>query len=922
MIEKKAGGTEESEVSPNKQQKELIENTDGLYLVDAGAGTGKTFTITRRYLRLLDQGVEPDDIFLCTFTRNAADEIAERIIQRSDVKAAKIYEAPISTFHSHCQKMLERHGFEAPQILGIDDHMTENIRVMESQIRERQEFEQFMQGFVEERSEYNEYYCTVRSYDELLDLVKSLAAKGVFPTEDGWFKNTEEYLDGDKEEFKQVFKQANQPVEKNGNTSQSRLRGRLNSMRYKNFLDDAPDIEEVRGGYGTKTVRRDFCDKAFDEDREDLKQFIHDLYFEYIKYCLSRNYLNFSFLMMFTYALLYEEPRVRREERFEYLMIDEFQDTNEIQFKLALLLAKKPNICAVGDWKQSIYSFQHASVENIQKFNERLKKYCEELNSDEKRVKFNPDSIQEIKLKQNYRSCQDILDFSEKSLDLPGNRYEQVRTPEITSLESQKQGQKSKIKKMVSEDEVEAVLHQIQQVVDNEDYIHEEDGEERTLGYGDIAVLTRTRTFGLELQEIARQHGIPVAYEGGVELFKTNPSILLLAWLRILNSNSRRGWAVVLEEAGYKLDEAKHVLEEEDHPEDMVEFRDELDELDSINAVARRVFRKYGISNAFTEKIIEVLENTFSSSFMNTGQLTQFMEKNIEEDEIYQVDNSEKQNTVKIQTIHAAKGLEYPAVFISDINQGKFPSNNSGNSAITYEDPIGLRQKKIYRKQEYAYSFDNWRTEILSKALTGDYDEERRLMYVAMTRAEQHLFLTAEEGRESSFFIELDKEPERVIPDLEEVEVEEEEHEVFEVDGDYRCPKKSSVHSELDIEDGGGKEHGQKVHEFAEKHINGEDVRPRDESERELKEFIDSLEGDLRSEVPVKIPMNKEGGKTVYSGKIDLLNVRDEKVKIIDFKTDDSDENSQEYRKQLELYKKAIEQLYPDRTVQASLFHV
>jgi ATP-dependent exoDNAse (exonuclease V) beta subunit len=275
---------------------------------------------------------------------------------------------------------------------------------------------------------------------------------------------------------------------------------------------------------------------------------------------------------------------------------------------------------------------------------------------------------------------------------------------------------------------------------------------------------------------------------------------------------------------------------------------------------------------------------------------------------------------VKIQTVHAAKGLEYPAVFISDINYGKFPSNNSGASAITYRDPIGLRQKKIYRNDEYAYSFDNWRTEILSKALTGDYDEERRLMYVAMTRAEQHLFLSAEEGRESHFFTEIDIESERVIPDLKTVETEEEEHKTFEISGDYSRPKKKSVHSELEVKDSGGKEHGQEVHEFAEMYIKDGDVVPKNQDEEEVKEFIDSLEGELKTEVPIKMPVRKNGEKMVYSGKIDLLNIRDEKVKIVDFKTDV--ENEQEYRKQLRIYTDAIKSIYSEKKVEASLYRV
>lgn len=898
---------EDTEINPNKEQQKLIDNTEGLYLVNAGAGTGKTFTVTHRYLDILEK-VEPEDIFLATFTRNAADEMAERIASESDYDASDIWDAPISTFHSHCQKILERNGFSTPEKIGIDDSI-ENIDVLESQIRERQEFDRFMNSFIEKNPQYSDFYRISRSYDNFLYLIKSLASKGIIPEKNGWYRNTEEYLDGDKEEFMKLFKEANKPRDSKNGKRQSELRSRLYSYRYKNFPDNAPEEEEIRGGYGTKTVRKDFGEKAFEENRGDLKAFVHDLYFEYVRYCLSRNYLNFSFLMMFAYVLLRENPYVRKSESFEYMMIDEFQDTNPLQFKLALLLADRPNIAVVGDWKQSIYSFQYASVENIQEFRKRLKEFKQELNRGSERVSFSVEDVTEIELTKNYRSSQDILDYADQSLMLPANKHERPDPKDVTGLESMIENQESEIEKFVAEEEVEAVLTKIQEVVDNENYTHGIEGE--NLDYQDIAVLTRTRSFGLELQEKARGHGIPVAYEGGVELFKTNPALLLLAWLRILNNKySRKGWAVVLEESGYLLDEAKKILDEDEeeysYPEDMIEFRDELEGLDSVKSVAGKVFQKYGYSNGFTDKIIEVLSNVFTSSYMNLGELIQFVEENIEEKEIYEVDSSRNRNTVKIQTIHAAKGLEYPAVFISDVNQGKFPSKNSDSKAITYQDPVGLRKRKIYLNSGYAFEYDNWKTELLMKCLSGNYDEERRLMYVAMTRAEQHLFITADEERASTFFNSLERDPSLLKADIGDVDVPQEDLKVFRVeDSEEKRPELRSVHSELEIVEG-DKEKGKGLHEFAEKYVK-DDLEPSNEREREIKKFVDSLEGELRAEVEVKIP--KSSGN-VYSGKVDLLHIMDEKVEVIDYKTDSHPENKDEYRKQVEMYRKGLEKIF------------
>jgi len=757
-----------TEFSPNQQQKQLIKNTDGIYLVDAGAGTGKTFTITRRYANILEDQ-DPEDIFLATFTRNAADEMKERISSESSYSASKIFDAPISTFHSHCQKILERNGHEAPQILGIDEYLAENLQVMESQIRENQEFQEFISGFKQRHDEHGDFFRIVRDESNLLNLLKSLGAKGVMPERDNWFGDTEKYLDGDFKDFKQLFNEKNKPVEANGGTKQSELRRRLYSYKWKNFSPEAPSVDDIRGGYGTKKVRKDFCQKAFEEDREDLKQFVHDLYTEYLEYCLSRNYLNFSFLMTLTYALLHRKPVIREEESFEYIMIDEFQDTNEVQFKLAMLLADEPNFCVVGDWKQSIYSFQYAAVENILEFQERMEKYCSELNGTQKRVCFSNEEVERIELKKNYRSNQRILDESEKSLSLPANSNESPERPKITSLESEVEND-GEVLRIESEEEIESVLAKIQNLKEN------------GFDYSDVAVLTRTRGFGLELQQEARKYSIPAAYEGGVELFTTNPAIVLLAWLRILQDrHSRKGWAVVLEEAGYKLDEAEKIVEEGDYPCNMLKFEVELQKTDSIEAVAEKVFQRYGYRNGFTEKIIEVLGNTFSSTYMNLGQLINFIEENIEQGEIYEVDSTGNGNTVTVQTIHAAKGLEYPVVFISDVNQSKFPSTNSFSPNITYKDPVGLRQRKKYLRNDYAYALDNWRTEILEKCLSGEYDEERRLMYVAMTRAEQNLYITADKDKASTFFTELDIEKVELEETPEEAVEEKVEKKVFKV---------------------------------------------------------------------------------------------------------------------------------------------
>lgn len=888
-------------MNPNKQQKQLIENTEGVYLVDAGAGTGKTFSITQRYVKIL-QNSRPEDIFLATFTRNAAEEMSERIAAETDYKASEIYNAPISTFHSYCQKILERHGFNTPKVLGIDDEL-ESIDPLESKIREQQFFNDFFENFRANRPEYQEFYVIVRENEKMLGLLKSLASRGVIPQRDGWFQDSESYLEGDYSEFKKLFNHVNKPRKSESGKKQSILRQRMYSYKYKEFPEDAPDYENIVGDYGCKQVRKDFSRKSFREDREKLKGFVHDIYFEYLKYCLRNNYLNFGFLMALTYVTLYTDEDAREEEKFGHIMIDEFQDTNEIQLKISLLLAEKPNICVVGDWKQSIYSFQYADIDNIRSFETRMNEIIEKLNHNSERVEFDSIDVDTINLVKNYRSSQKILDSSEQAFTLKGNQYEEVERPDIVSLESESDKESSEAGKLICEDEQENLLAKIQEL------------NEKGYSLEDIAVLSRTRKFGLGLQEKASEYNIPVAYEGGLELFNQMESKILLAWLRALN-DSRKGWAVILERTGYSMKEAEKILEKDEIPENMLEFRKDLQGLD-LEAQIRKVFDFYGFENTVTEKIVQVLTDTYRSSFMTRSNLIQFVEENIDQHEIYEVDTSRKRECVTVQTIHGAKGLEYPVVFIADVNYGVFPSKNSSYASIDFEEIIGLRQRKIF-DEENGYVFDNWRSEILSKCVGGKYDEERRLMYVAMTRAEEKLFISAEQEKKSRFFEDLELEEEFLDerPEVQEEEIsEKEELKVDKPDSSRTRLISTSEHVDLDEELTDNIERGDNLHRFAEDFIE-KGRRPESVEEEKIADFIEGLKGDIESEVEFNYP---EEGK-VYTGRADIISVTEEKVKVIDLKT--SDNFSKAYKDQLELYRKAFQAIYPDRKVETEIFEV
>ncbi|QGN07918.1 ATP-dependent helicase [Halorhabdus sp. CBA1104] len=931
-----------TEPSPNDRQKDLIEGTEGLYLVDAGPGTGKTFAITRRYGTIVDQpDVEPEDILLMTFTRSAAAEMKERIVDHSSYGLRELADAPIQTFHSHCHDILREHGYAAPTHLGLDERITGSTQIIDDELIEAERFREFFSGFRDDYPEYTEFYRVLSEQDELLELIKELASKGIFPTVDGWYRDGESHLDGDFEAFKERFDAVNQP--RNDGRKQSELRDDLSRFgRNKTYLSDAPSKSELRGGRGTKQLDDDVASDVFYEEREDLKAFVHDVYIEYLQFALGRNSLNFGFLQLFAFVLLCEDQRVRQTAQFEYVMVDEFQDTSEIQFKLALLLSGTDNFCAVGDWKQSIYSFQYADVQNILDFEDRLERFTADLNSDADRIDFDTGDLTRIELQENYRSTESIIDLSEQAIVTPASSGEDVDTTldDVVELSSNAAFDNTVIEGIQHGDEHEAVLSTVQDIVGNDDYaVEDEDGNPRPPEYRDIAVFTRTRDYGRELLDVADEYDFPMAYDGGIELFRTDPAKLLLAWLRILESDADRGWGVVLERIGYTFDEIEHMLETEAYPPDPVAFRDELRGLESVGAVARRVLDRYGFTGDTGDVLLHTTQSVYDSTTVTRGELIQFIERGIENGSTVDVRANAGDNAVTVQTIHTAKGLEYPIVILANMNEGSFPPRAGGSSVIQYQDPVGLRQRKLYSEERvYPHIYDNWRHDVLRRCLPQEYDEERRLLYVAVTRAENHVVFAA--GEEPNTFIE------ELPVAVEEIDV---TVEGLDRDGSADAelpfavttpdgPIGHTPHSLMDetvFEEIGermesspetepetrGVDFGSRVHDFAEAYALEDDVTPSNPHEQRVVEFVDDLPGELHVEEPVTLPIEVEDQRITISGIVDLVHVTADRVDIIDYKTDSTRHAQPEYRKQLSVYYHVLSEWFAEKDVTTSLFY-
>ncbi|MDH4069224.1 MAG: ATP-dependent helicase [Ignavibacteria bacterium] len=293
----------------NPAQYDAVTSTNGPHLIIAGAGTGKTRTITYRVAYLVELGVRPESILLLTFTRRAAQEMLRRASILLDARCEKVAGG---TFHSFANQILRQHA----KVLGFDSSFT------------------------------------ILDQGDAEDVVNLLRTQMKFDTREKRFPRKKTLFD--------VFSRS-------VNTSRS--------------------IAEI-----------------LEEDYPHYEDYLEEfslLQSAYVGYKSKHNLMDYDDLLLFLRKLLQEHEGIRKKltEKYKYVMVDEYQDTNRIQAEIVLLLAgRHKNIMVVGDDAQSIYSFRGATIRNILDFPEEF-----------------PDCLV-IKLEENYRSTQPILDFTNEIL--------------------------------------------------------------------------------------------------------------------------------------------------------------------------------------------------------------------------------------------------------------------------------------------------------------------------------------------------------------------------------------------------------------------------------------------------------------------------------------------------------------------------
>jgi DNA helicase-2/ATP-dependent DNA helicase PcrA len=616
----------------NSAQREAASHIKGPLLIVAGAGAGKTKTITHRIVNLIKNGIAPEKILAVTFTNKAAKEMRERILQEIDKSAQGQDKIPfVSTFHS----------------LGVYI-IKENARML---------------GLTK-------YFTILDEPDSIALIKESLKESGLDP---------KQY---DPKKIKNII---------------SREKGKFTNLN--DFTEKANDLSSSASG----TIGR----------------IVAQVWNLYEKKKVRENSLDFDDLLLKSTKLLQDNAEIRKiyQEKWEYIHVDEYQDTNEVQYLLTKLLTSADNnIAVVGDADQNIYSWRGANLKNILSFE---KDY--------------PDA-KVILLEENYRSTKNILEAA--NVVIKKNKFR----PDKNLFTKNNTGEKISLYEALDEnDEAEFVAAKILTILDSSVNIEA----------SEIAILYRANFQSRALEEAMLRHNITYQVLG-IKFFERKEIKDTLSYLRAaLNRDSlsdikriinfpargigkvtllkifaspRHGGAGDIENLPIKVK-----IKIENFYGMLEEIKEKIAQ-DKTSDVIKFVVKRSGIETQLsegTDEDIERLENIKElatlalkyDSLENGKGIEKLLEDaSLASDQDSLMINQEKTkknsiNAVKLMTVHASKGLEFKYVFITGLEDGLFPARNASRS-----DAGGPHER--------------------------DEEEERRLFYVALTRAKEKIFLS------------------------------------------------------------------------------------------------------------------------------------------------------------------------------------
>ncbi len=538
----------------NREQLEAVIQKDGPMIILAGAGSGKTRVLTYKVINLMEEGVDPDNILMVTFTNKAATEMKERMQKFFQKQEQSFRNLPtISTFHALCAKILRIEGekIEIPRNFLIYDTSDQKDAVKEAFV---------LLGI------------SVKEYKPSSVLANISQAKNEL----------------------------------------------INEGEYPSFA------------------------------RGHFQEVVSKVYVVYQKILKENGALDFDDLILKTVELFRKNPIVleKYQNKFKYILVDEYQDTNHAQYLLTKLLSLKwNNICVVGDFSQSIYSFRGADFLNLAKFKEDFK------------------NTKTFSLSQNYRSTQKILDAASSVISRNSTH------PVLKLWTENKQGEDVTVFESLNEQkEAEFIIDQIAKLkYENPDF-----------KYYDFCILYRTNAQSRSIEEVFIHRGIPYILIGGTRFYERKEIKDVLSYLRIIANPKDKVSLKRIEKLG------------KGRFEKFTQFQKEIDDKNIKDQktieIMDQVLKTTDYLSLYDEKDEEDrerLENikelrSVAYEFTNIDQFLEnvsLVEQEYMPDHIK--DEKGKKDAVNLMTLHAAKGLEFKIVFMVGMEEGLFPHSRS-----------------------------------------------------------------------------------------------------------------------------------------------------------------------------------------------------------------------------------------------------
>lgn len=484
----------------------------------------------------------------------------------------------------------------------------------------------------------------------------------------------------------------------------------------------------------------------FEQNKRAQMPEVGKIFAAYVQRCKQANAMDFDDLLTLTYQLFREHEDIRHKyaARFDYVLVDEYQDTNHVQMSIVMQLCQeKQRVCAVGDDSQSIYSFRGANIDNILNFQRQFQ------------------GTRLFKLEQNYRSTQTIVEAANSLI-----KHNRNQIPKDVFSENAK-GEKIQYKPAYSDKEEAAI------VAKDVKRIRREDGCQ----YSDFAILYRTNAQSRSFEEEFRKQGIPYRIYGGLSFYQRKEIKDIIAYFRLVanpddeeaikriinypargigattvlkiadcaHQNQVSFWEVISAPEQYGLAVNKGTMNKLETFRLLISSFIERAQTTDVYELGDAIIKESGISqDIMSGKDADDLARQENLEEFLSG-MSAFVEERREEgrfDELFlqdylqdvalltdaDSDGDKDEPRVSLMTVHAAKGLEFPTVFVVGLEENIFPSP-------------------------------------LSAASLRELEEERRLLYVAITRAEKHCILTNAKNRWRYGKMEFDN-PSRFIDEI------------------------------------------------------------------------------------------------------------------------------------------------------------